>query len=276
MSKSKVLLTTAAAAALVGAMTSSAMAFDDLQWNWTHTVNSDFDIFVDVDIDDLDAADLQANPAGIANVEAFQAAIVTPTADADLSAVNTGSGLVVTNTALAAGNAQNIGASDLAMITTGQFAGNPEDDGDGANLLVALAGIDAASTAEGWTNPYFLLGLAALTAEATGFIDPITVSATADLENVTANRTTNTASAMANTATWTVGGNQSVGDDTFDLGGGILVGDITQVAVATVAASATLTNVAGAGTTPEVANVAQAIGNNLNVRVGVGGTPITP
>lgn len=272
MSKRNTLLTTAAAAALVGAMTSGAMAFDSVEWNWTSTVSTDFAISIGVTIAPLNSVELAELGAGVAEVQVEQVSVVTPAAFGTVTNVV---GADVKNNALAAGNSQTTEVSDLLSIHSGQFAvGNYTGTFDVAGLAAAVGAAE---------NSYPYLALATANGIGANIIDPATIAATATFglagagnHVIATEEASNSAAAMGNNASWTVGGKRILDDTDAVINevGGILVGDLTQFAYANTTATAVMTNVWGnladvAIPTPTISNTATSVGNNLNIKVGI-------
>jgi hypothetical protein len=247
MSKRHLLLTTAAAAALVGAMTTASMAFDEVTWDWTSHVVTNVTV-------------TPAIPAvtALTQVEKAQVQIGSVTATANTSNVDGADvpvlPLVDINTsATAVGNNQNIASNTATFLNDGQFtygaaslantAISPEDLADAAS---ALFDID---------NSHLAFGLGVVAGEALDIITPATITASSTTSGVTSTNSNihNEATAVANNTNVNVDSN-------------LLIGDLTQVAVANVSAGATLTGVTTS--LGEIGNHATAVGNNVNINVG--------
>jgi hypothetical protein len=268
MSKRHLLLTTAAAAALVGAMTTASMAFDRVDWDWTNTVNQTTNISVSVSVS-------QTNP-DVGQVEAGQAFLGNAASTANASNVNPGGvdNVTVDNEALSVLNNQSLNSDDTLLVHSGQFALGAFDDQIAApnwqgfqDALGALAlgiGSSSAPLFDG-ENSYTVLALATLAAAGNGYVVPATITANASLSSTTGDDLTNAATGMANSASWNVTGN---GDDGVN---GLVVGDLTQLGFANITTNATV-NTIGFSSDPVLNNTATSVGNNLNVRVN---SPVT-
>jgi hypothetical protein len=252
MSKRHLLLTTAAAAALVGAMTTASMAFDKVTWDWTSHVTTN--VTANVDIPDVSA---------LTQVEKAQVQIGNVTASANTSTIDgadaPNDALANINTsATAVGNNQNITSNTATFLNDGQFTyGAASLDGLGASTEDLES---AASALFGIDNSHLAFGLGVVAGEALNVITPATISASSTTTGIsgTNSNVNNDATAVAN--------NTNVNVDTGEGGNNLLIGDLTQVAVANVSAGATLTNVAT--TLGNIDNHATAVGNNVNINVG--------
>jgi hypothetical protein len=241
MSKRHLLLTTAAAAALVGAMTASAMAFDKVTWDWTSHVMTDVTVTQDIDVNTL------------TQVEKAQVQIGSVGATATTGiASNTGnvSAVDVDTSATAVGNNQNITADTPTFLNDGQFTyGGANATGSNIDPLAAANALFAID------NSHLAFGLGVVAGEALDIITPASISA-----NATTTYTTATGGDVNNNAT-AVANNTNV-----NVNSDLLIGDLTQVAVANVSAGAVATNISVTG--GGLDNHATAVGNNVNINVG--------
>jgi hypothetical protein len=263
MSMRRNLLTTAAAAALVGATTSGALAFDQVDWNWTNTVAQTTNITVTVAV-------APANP-DVGQVEAGQAFIGNGASTATSNANNVAASPNVTidNAALTALNNQSLSADDVLLVHSGQFALGAFDDGiatpnwQGFQDALAARAIGAALPGPLFAgeNSYTILALATLAAAGNGYVVPATITSNATMTSDTGRFLSNSATAMANSASWNVTGGGATGS--------VLEGDLTQLGFAGVTATAGIASNVLNGTSPTLSNAATAVGNNLNVRVNV-------
>jgi hypothetical protein len=252
MSKRHLLLTTAAAAALVGAMTTASMAFDEVTWDWTSHVTTN--VTVDPEIPAVTA---------LTQVEKAQVQIGNVTASANTSNVDGADVPVVPlanidTSATAVGNNQNITSNTATFLNDGQFTYGAATV---ANLDVDADDLaDAASALFGIDNSHLAFGLGVVAGEALDVITPATITATSTTSGVTSTNSNinNNATAVAN--------NTNVNVDVGEGGDNLLIGDLTQVAVANVTAGATLTGVATS--LGDINNHATAVGNNVNINVG--------
>jgi hypothetical protein len=254
MSKHHFLLATAAAAALIAATTSASLAFDKVTWDWTSSVNTSFEIDPVI-----------VGPTALTQVEKAQVQIGNVTANAttgtvdgpDVSGSLDDNSPSINTSATAVGNNQNITANTATFLNDGQFtygsATLPSEleTGDLISAADALFSID---------NSHLAFGLGVVAGEALNYISPATISASSSTTNVfgTNVNVNNEATAVAN--------NTNVSVDASDPANNLLIGDLTQVAVASVSASAALSGVTtGLGS---VNNHATAVGNNVNINVG--------
>lgn len=263
MSKRHLLLTTAAAAALVGAMTASAMAFDSVDWNWTNAVNQTTNIGINIGV-------TQTNP-DLGQVEAGQAFLGNAASTANSSNINNNAvaNVTIDNDAASILNNQSLNADDTLLVHSGQFALGSFDDGitdpnwDGFQDALTALGIGLAiqSPLFAGQNSYTVLALATLAAAGNGYVVPANITSNASLSTSVGNDVSNTATGVANNAIWNVTGN------TDDNNAGLIVGDLTQLGFANITTNATANTVLFTNTTPVFNNNASSIGNSLNVRV---------
>jgi hypothetical protein len=255
MSKRHLLLTTAAAAALVGAMTTASMAFDKVTWDWTSHVTTDVTVTPVIPpvsaLTQVEKAQVQiGNVSASANTSNVDGADVpeTPLKNIDTSAT-------------AVGNNQNITSNTATFLNDGQFTYGAATV---ANLDVDADDLaDAASALFDIDNSHLAFGLGVVAGEALDVITPATITATSTTSGVTSTNSNinNNATAVANNTNVDVTGNDN-----------LLIGDLTQVAVANVTAGATLTGVATS--LGDINNHATAVGNNVNINVGP--VPVSP
>jgi hypothetical protein len=249
MSKRHLLLTTAAAAALVGAMTTASMAFDEVTWDWTSHVVTNVTVTPEIIVPANNLTQVQKAQVQIGNVSAgaTTATVTGPTVDPDADGpivpqINT--------SATAVGNNQNVTSNTATFLNDGQFmygsaslVGSGLDADDLADAASALFDID---------NSHLAFGLGVVAGEALDIITPATITATSSTTNVSnVGDVSNDATAVANNTNATV---------TSDL----MIADLTQVAVANVSASAALSTVTVGG---NLNNHATAVGNNVNITV---------
>jgi hypothetical protein len=236
---------TAAAVALIAATTSSSLAFDKVTWDWTSSVNTSFEIDPEVSVD----------VSALTQVEKAQVQIGNVGATASTGIAGDGpnvSGVDVHTSATAVGNNQNITSNTATFLNDGQFTyGNASipnpDIGDLTDTAEALFGID---------NSHLAFGLGVVAGEALNVINPASISASSTTTNVSASGpdgVSNEATAVANNTNVNVDSN-------------LLIGDLTQVAVANVSASAALSSVTAS--LGDINNHATAVGNNVNINVG--------
>jgi hypothetical protein len=247
MSKRHLLLTTAAAAALVGAMTTASMAFDEVTWDWTSHVVTNVTVTPNI-------------PAvtALTQVEKAQVQIGSVTATANTSNVD-GADVPaiplknIDTSATAVGNNQNITSNTATFLNDGQFTYGAASL---ANTAITPDGLaDAASALFDIDNSHLAFGLGVVAGEALDIITPATITASSTTSGVTSTNSNinNNATAVANNT------NVNVDSD-------LLIGDLTQVAVANVSAGATLTGVTTS--LGDINNHATAVGNNVNINVG--------
>jgi len=278
MSKRTTLLTTAAAAALVGAMTSGAWAFDVVDWNWKNTVTQATNIGVNISIS-------QAN-GDVGQYEGGQIFVGSAATNAVENGNNPNNidNYTVNNAALSAGNLQSAHADDGLLIHTGQYtlggfngASSPNPSGFATAIGVLAAAVNASSTQPlipENENDYVVFALAALAAAGNGYITPASIGATATASATYSDDLTNSATAMGNSASWNITG-VGVGDPSeggndgpiADNIPGVLIGDITQLAFANVSGSASASGIYPNSGPATLDNLATAVGNNLSVRV---------
>jgi hypothetical protein len=251
--KKRILLTTAAAAALIAATTSASLAFDKVTWDWTSSVTTD------VNLDPINVT-----PTGLTQVEKAQVQIgnVGATASTGTAGIDPDvTGVEVHTSATAVGTNQNITSNTATLLNDGQFTyGSATIDDPNINDLMS-----AAEALFDIDNSHLAFGLGVVAGEALDVISPASITATSTTTNVSAsgaNGVDNNATAVAN--------NTNVNVDTGNAADNLLIGDLTQVAVANVSASASLTDVTAS--LGGVNNHATAVGNNVNINVG----PVEP
>lgn len=248
MSKHHLLLATAAAA-LMAATASPSLAFDKVTWDWTSAVNTDVTI-----------GPIEIDPTALTQVEKAQVQIGNVGASAATGVAGDSpnvSGVNVHTSATAVGNNQNITSNTATLLNDGQFTyGNASIPNPDIGALISTAdelfGID---------NSHLAFGLGVVAGEALGIINPASITATSTTTNVSASGSegvSNEATAVAN--------NTNVNVDVGETGNNLLIGDLTQVAVANVSASASLTGVTAS--LGDINNHATAVGNNVNINVG--------
>jgi hypothetical protein len=168
-------------------------------------------------------------------------------------ASNTGnvSAVEVNTSATAVGNNQNIASDTATFLNDGQFTyGAADTTGFSSTDLLT-----AANALFDIDNSHLAFGLGVVAGEALGIITPASISAnsTTVYTTATGGDVNNEATAVANNT------NVSVNSD-------LLIGDLTQVAVANVSAGAIANNIAVTG--GGLNNHATAVGNNVNINVG--------
>ena len=268
----KQLLATAAAAALVGAMTSGAMAFDSVDWNWTADVNIDVNLALGGVGEEGDPLELD----GLVKLEKVQVHVGDLTATANGTDVNNETpvaNVTIENIATAVANNQNIETDTPLALHDLQIAYgalNPVPLNDGPNWIGFWQGVagladvfDGEDNAFDGINSHSLLFAVTMLMAGNNFIEPAAISASADLEAATGLNTSNAATAVTNNASWTVNPAGEAGGDS------ILVGDLIQLGFANVTADATIDGISVLGSGGSVSNKATAVGNNLNVSVNV-------
>ncbi|MEM8790991.1 MAG: hypothetical protein AAGE80_05205 [Pseudomonadota bacterium] len=180
----------------------------------------------------------------------------------------------VASAATAVGNNQSIESAVSTQLHDAQilFDVNPdffEDDGDGPPSDAALAGLLGIGAISGLGNTHTQIGLATAIAATVGAIEKAEISAFSSVDNILNARVDSDATA--------VGNNMSVDLSAAAPGDQLLIADVTQVSVADIMAESmvsnvTLNNYANLGdpsVNPIVNSTATAVGNNLNVNVGV-------
>jgi hypothetical protein len=261
MSKRHLLLTTAAAAALVGAMTTSSMAFDIVDWNWQSSVASSVNVSL-----------IDPELAGVTQIEKLQVHLGNLTSHPSLSTID-GTSEHIGNSATSVSNNQSITTDTPLLLHDAQIGVGAivptlgEDDSPNwegfQDGLLALAAAYAGPNPQTGLNEDTLLAFGTLLAAGNGYITPAAINATANVNTATVDTNLdNNATAVTNNASWKV--------DTFaqtSPGTGILVADLTQVGIANVAASAGVTGITLDGAA-NLNNNATAVGNNVNVNVG--------
>jgi hypothetical protein len=299
--RKKMLLTATAAAALLGMTAPGALAFDRVNWEWDKHVREWVTIKFEIENKHL-------KPDGFVEVEKLQAHFGDVTAYATMKDIDNITSdkkreydtktttnhpppprddhkisakdlPKVENAAIAIANNQSIESDVPLFLHDGQFAAGdlgsrfctkyPEECAD------LLGGIDANNF---HTEVAGVLTLAAIA----GIIGKAEIKAEAKVESITNAFVDNSATAIANNASYTLESDDGRYDDNH-----IMIADLTQWSYADVTAKAEtkdvdikgyddfseacFTNTCDGedGTTPIVQNVATAIGNNLNIKVGV-------
>jgi hypothetical protein len=295
------LLTATAAAALLGMTAPGALAFDKVNWEWDKHVKE----WVKIDID----VKARFYPDGIVEVEKLQAHFGDVHAYATVDGVKnylpdpkeppkwydpkhppirvdgpSAEDLPkVLNVATAVGNNQSIESNVPILLHDGQFlAGNLDGLDCTRNDLLAciflLSGqIDADNT---HTEIAGLLTAAGLL----GAIDKAHISASANVSHILNAYVENSATAVGNNASFTIEPKLDRYGKPISSDNNVLIADLTQWSYADVSAQAYVGDVRlegyqnfgdacfGGGcdeVTPIVSNVATAVGNNLNISVGV-------
>lgn len=181
------------------------------------------------------------------------------------------------NIATAVGNNASITSDRMIEFHGGQFLFDQGDGGE--NGGETGPSVETASLNGTGSNPYADAGTAITIAAILGVVDKADVTATANMNNVSQGQMENAATAVGNNFSATLASESE--DDPAD---GVLMGDLTQVSVADVSSSATLSNAWVANYTnlagiegPLFSNVATSVGNNLSIRVDAGvAAPVVP
>lgn len=182
----------------------------------------------------------------------------------------------VVSAATAVGNNQSISSDVSVSLHDGQFIlGSIDDDhfGDnhGDNRGDDRHGDDHGDSGG---NSNLSLAMELLSSAAGGNITPANITATSDVSDILNASVDSSATAVAN--------NLNVDLAARTNGDSVMLGDITQVAFATVSATSTVDNVSVnnysnlAAINPLVNSAATAVGNNVSIKVGPAVPPVTP
>lgn len=313
----------------VALSSSSAMAFDNVEWNWQKDVreNMDVDVYVDVDVESTGIVQLEKLQIFLGDAEAsshvsnidndpirpkewkcggwFHGYLVTKPLDARTQLP------IVLSSASAIGNNQSITSDTPIMLHDGQFVANVKDHRYGCDqgcdygFDVAALGGSLPSSSQyngGGHGPdgnlhTAIAGLFTFGA-AIGALTKADIEAESFVNNVRNVSVDSSATAVANNLSVTlasdVDGGSACGYRCGDrLSNHVVVGDITQFALANVEAKSNVTNVMAYGydnmrqlttatlsptegnpgntiqvPTPWVSSVATAVGNNVSINVG--------
>jgi hypothetical protein len=316
-----------AASALVS---SPAMAFDNVEWNWQKDIKEkvDIDVYVDVDVESTGIVQLEKLQIFLGDAEAtssvsniindpirpkewkstgwFHGYFVTKPLDARTQLP------IVQSSATAVGNNQSITSDVPVMLHDGQFVANVKDHrygchygcGNGFDMAAFEGSLPSASTYNGGGGygpegnlHTSIAGLFTLGA-ALGVLTKSDIEAKSFVNYVRNVSVDSSATAVANNLSVSIAsdvdGGTSCGYRCGDrLSNHVLVGDITQFALANVEATSRVSDVRADGydnmrllttatlspiegdlgnviqvPTPWVSSVASAIGNNVSINVG--------
>jgi hypothetical protein len=309
---------------------SPAMAFDNVEWNWQKDIKEkvDIDMYIDVDVESTGIVQLEKLQIFLGDVTAssevthikndpirptewkhvgwFHGYKVTKPLDARTQLP------IVQSSASAVGNNQSITSDVPVMLHDGQFVANVKDRGNGCDYgcdngfdVAALSGgLPATNSYNGGGNygpegnlHTSIAGLFTLGA-AMGALTKADISADSFVSHIENASVDSSATAVANNLSVTlasdVDGGSSCGYRCGDrLSNHVLIGDITQFALANVEATSKVTHVSAYGyenmrelttatlsptegnpgnviqvPTPWVSSVATAVGNNVSINVG--------
>jgi hypothetical protein len=296
------LLTATAAAALLGMTAPGALAFDKVNWEWDkhvkEWVNIDIDIkarfYPDgiVEVEKLQAHFGDVHAYATVNGVYNNLPVKEPPKWYDpkhppirVDGPSAKDLPKVLNAATAVGNNQSIDSTVPILLHDAQFLGGNLDGLDCSKaqnfaacaFLLTGAGIDADNT---HTEIAGLLTAAALL----GALEKADINATANVSNILNAYVENSATAVGNNASFTIEPTLDKYGKVISSDNNVLIADLTQWSYADVKAQAYVGNVVlegyedfgracfGGGcdeVTPIVSNVATAVGNNLNISVGV-------
>lgn len=184
----------------------------------------------------------------------------------------------VENIATAVGNNQAIESDVPLYLHDLQIAAgaiNDQGDPDPLGFLVGAGLIAQVDNQYDGLNEFTDAALLTILGAATGYVEPAAITASASVSNILNAYVENAATAVGNNASYKVESNVGANH--------VVIADLTQLAIANVSASATATAIdlngytgfndacfgGGCGdVTPIVSNVATAVGNNLNIKVG--------
>jgi hypothetical protein len=325
--------TLAASLAVIAASSlasSPAMAFDNVEWNWRNDVHADtdVDVYVDVDVESTGIVQLEKLQIFLGDAEAtstvsdiindpirptewkstglFHGYLVTKPLDAKTQLP------IVLSSASAIGNNQSITSDVPVMLHDGQFVANVKDQrygchygcNDGYDMAAFEASLPMSGGYNGGGNygpegnlHTSIAGLFTFGA-AIGALTKADIEAESFVTHVRNVSVDSSATAVANNMSVSVAsdvdGGSSCGYRCGDrLSNHVLIGDITQFALANVEATSRVTDVKADGyenmrqlttatlsptegnlgnviqvPTPWVSSVATAVGNNVSINVG--------
>jgi hypothetical protein len=325
--------TLAASLAVIAASSlasSPAMAFDNVEWNWRNDVHADtdVDVYVDVDVESTGIVQLEKLQIFLGDAEAtssvsniindpirptewkstglFHGYLVTKPLDAKTQLP------IVLSSASAIGNNQSITSDVPVMLHDGQFVANVKDQrygchygcNDGYDMAAFEASLPMSGGYNGGGNygpegnlHTSIAGLFTFGA-AIGALTKADIEAESIVNYVRNVSVDSSATAVANNMSVSVAsdvdGGSSCGYRCGDrLSNHVLIGDITQFALANVEATSRVTDVKADGyenmrqlttatlsptegnlgnviqvPTPWVSSVATAVGNNVSINVG--------
>lgn len=325
--------TLAASLAVIAASSlasSPAMAFDNVEWNWQKDIkeNVDIDMYIDVDVETTGIVQLEKLQIFLGDVTAsshvsnIQNDPIRPTEWKHMGwhhgykvtkPLDATTQLpIVQSSASAVGNNQSITSDVPVMLHDGQFVANVKDHGNGCDYgcdngfdVAALGGgLPSTSSYNGGGNygpegnlHTSIAGLFTLGA-AMGALTKADITADSFVSHVRNVSVDSSATAVANNLSVDIAsdvdGGSSCGYRCGDrLSNHVLIGDITQFALANVEATSRVTNVKADGyenmrqlttatlsptegnlgnviqvPTPWVSSVATAVGNNVSINVG--------
>lgn len=325
--------TLAASLAVIAASslaTSPAMAFDNVEWNWQTDIKEkvDIDVYVDVDVESTGIVQLEKLQIflGDSTASSHVSNITNdPIRPMEWNHYGRHGGYKVTkpldartqlpivlSSASAIGNNQSITSDVPVMLHDGQFVANVRDKrygcytgcDNGFDVAAFEGGLPSTSQPNGGYNHgpegnlhTSIAGLFTLGA-AMGALTKADISADSYVTHVRNVSVDSSATAVANNLSVTlasdVDGGSSCGYRCGDrLSNHVLIGDITQFALANVEATSRVTNVKASGydnmrqlttatltptegnlgnvvqvPTPWVSSVATAVGNNVSINVG--------
>ena len=166
----------------------------------------------------------------------------------------------VESAATAVGNNQSIKSAVSTQLHDAQILFDVADEGSEPNPALLLVG-------NATDNLHTNIALSTALAAALGVIDKSNITATSTVYNIW--------NASVDSDATAVGNNMSIDLSTAQFGDQLLIADLTQVAVADISASSSVSNVSVnnyanlAAVNPLVSSVATAVGNNVSINVGV-------
>ncbi len=272
------MLATVGAGALMAAFSSGASAFEVVDWDWTNHVGVNNTINV--------TSTATLNFDSLVELEKWQLHFGNLTSVANTGVVvnNPGSPQLAANLpelknhATSVGNSQSIDSTTAVQLHDLQITAGGITGSTSPNALAFLLGVYGLTLLDDQLeniNEAYDMAALTLIAAASGLVDPVNISATANVASATNVSVDNAATA--------VGNNIDVNLHSGNTSNRYLIGDITQLTIGNVAASATVQAVSITGysdfnaanfgnlagvQTPVVANVATAVGNNVNIKVG--------
>jgi hypothetical protein len=329
LNNARTLAASLAVIAVSSLASSPAMAFDNVEWNWRNDVNADtdVDVYVDVDVESTGIIQLEKLQIFLGDAEAtshvsniindpirqtewkstglFHGYFVTKPLDATTQLP------IVLSSASAIGNNQSITSDVPVMLHDGQFVANVKDQrygchsgcNDGFDMAAFESSLPTTSSYGGGSHGpegnlhTSIAGLFTLGA-ALGVLTKADIEAESFVNYVRNVSVDSSATAVANNMSVSVAsdvdGGSSCGYRCGDrLSNHVLIGDITQFALANVEATSRVTDVKTEGydnmrqlttatlsptegnlgnviqvPTPWVSSVATAVGNNVSINVG--------
>jgi hypothetical protein len=280
------------------------MAFDSVDWNWNTEVEQgvDIDVYIDVDVE----------TAGLVQIEKLQISLGNQSATSTVTGITNTPFLpslprnattqlpIVMSAATAVGNNQSITSDVPVMLHDGQFVASVNGTllpADVASILLLAAALPSVKDYVGGSNLHTDIAGLFTVGAAVGAFEKASIAAVSSVSGVTNVSVDNSATAVANNLAVEIASDidgSVCGLICLDrLSNHVVIGDITQFALANVTAvssvssvtatnydnlrqltTATLTPVDGnLGNvvnvpTPWVSSVASAIGNNVSINVG--------